>query len=152
VDSTDGTEYHKWLVDLKARIRGSQARAAVAVNSGMVKLYWQLGREILDRQEEQGWGAKVVEEVADRLHRELPDMKGLSRSNLMYMRRFAASWPDQQFVQQVLGQLSWYHHIALLDKVKDKNAREWYAKSAIENGWSRNVMVQQIEMNAHELA
>lgn len=152
MDSTDGTEYREWLVDLKAQIRSSQVRAAVAVNSGMVMLYWQIGREILNRQEAQGWGAKVVVEVANRLHRELPNMKGLSRSNLMYMRRFAASWPDQQFVQQVLGQLSWYHHIALLDMEKDQNAREWYAKSAIENGWSRNVMVRQIEMKAYELA
>jgi len=77
-------------------------------------------------------------------------MKGLSRSNLMYMRSFAAIWSDYQFVQAVLGQLPWYHQIALLDKIKTQNEREWYAKAAIEHGWSRNVLVHQIETELHK--
>lgn len=142
--------YQDWLLSLKERIRAAQTRAMVAVNSELVLLYWQIGRDILERQEQQGWGAKVVGQLADDLRREFPDMKGLSRSNLMYMRAFAQAWPDKQIVQAVLGQLPWYHQIALLDKLKSPTDREWYAKAAIAHGWSRNVLVHQIEIRTHE--
>ncbi|MHB1529930.1 MAG: alpha/beta fold hydrolase [Acidiferrobacteraceae bacterium] len=150
IPAQNSEDYTAWLVDLKARIRSAQTKAAVAVNKELILLYWQIGREILDRQEHQGWGAKVIGQLADDLRREFPEMKGLSRSNLMYMRSFAATWSDYQFVQAVLGQLPWYHQIALLDKIKTQNEREWYAKAAIEHGWSRNVLVHQIETELHK--
>jgi predicted nuclease of restriction endonuclease-like (RecB) superfamily len=108
-------------------------------------LYWEIGRDILARQQQQGWGSKVVDRQAADLRSAFPDMKGLSRANLMYMRSFAAAWPHATFVQAVLGQLPWYHQIALLDKLGTAEQREWYARSAIEHGWSRNVLVHQIE-------
>lgn len=108
-------------------------------------LYWQIGQDILQRQTEQGWGAKVIERLVHDLRTAFPDMKGFSPRNLKYMRAFAQAWPDASFVQEVLAQLPWYHQLALLDKLSSPEARGWYAARAIEHGWSRNVLVMQIE-------
>jgi predicted nuclease of restriction endonuclease-like (RecB) superfamily len=142
--------YEEWLHMVKDRIRAAQTRAAAAANRELVLLYWHIGREILERQRLRGWGAKVVDRLAGDLKLEFPGMKGLSRSNLLYMRAFAQAWPDPEFVQAVLGQLSWYHQIALLEKLKSQEERAWYAQAAISNGWSRNVLVLQIENRTHE--
>lgn len=143
VSPPDG--YMEWLKDIKDRIRASQQKAILAANTEMITVYWQIGRDILERQGKQGWGAKVVDRLAADLHRELLDTKGFSRSNLLYMRSFAEAWPDGLIVQQLVGQIPWGHNIALLTKVKDHSEREWYARATIENGWSRNVLVHQIE-------
>lgn len=137
--------YADWLADLKRRIHTAQQRAALAVNRELVRLYWQIGRDILTRQGEQGWGAKVVDRLAHDLHIAFPDMKGFSPRNLKYMRAFAEAWPDESFVQEVLAQLPWYHQLALLDKLPGPETRRWYAAKAIEHQWSRNVLVMQIE-------
>lgn len=110
--------------------------------------FWRLLRApliaILERQERQGWGAKVVDPLAQDLQREFPEQKGFSPRNLKYMRAFASAWPDLSFVQEVLAQIPWYHHVTLLDKTSSIE-REWYARAAIEHGWSRAVLVHQIE-------
>ena len=137
--------YEVFLRSLKDRIRQAQVRAALAVNSELVLLYWELGCEILKRQSDKGWGAKVIDRLAQDLKREFPDMKGFSRSNLMYMRAFAEAYPDMQIVQAVLGQITWYHNIALLEKTKNPEERLWYAKETAINAWSRNILVLQIE-------
>jgi len=136
--------YASWLAELKQRIQSAQQRAALSVNRELVLLYWQIGKEILERQQAQGWGSKVIEQLAKDLTGAFPEMKGFSRRNLLYMRSFAESWPDAEFVQEVLAQLPWYHQVTLLDKLKTREEREWYAAKAIENGWSRNVMWHQI--------
>jgi predicted nuclease of restriction endonuclease-like (RecB) superfamily len=141
--------YADWLADLKARIHSAQQRAALAVNRELVLLYWQIGRDILERQAREGWGAKVIDRLAHDLRGAFPEMKGFSPRNLKYMRAFAQAWPDSAFVQEVLAQLPWYHHLALLDKLPDEAARRWYAARAIEHNWSRNVLVMQIETQAH---
>lgn len=137
--------YDHWLGELKVRISTAQQHAARAVNRELVLLYWQIGQDILQRQTEQGWGAKVIERLAHDLRTAFPDMKGFSPRNLKYMRAFAQAWPDVSFVQEVLAQLPWYHQLALLDKLSSPEARRWYAARAIEHGWSRNVLVMQIE-------
>jgi predicted nuclease of restriction endonuclease-like (RecB) superfamily len=137
--------YDGFLVDLKQRIRTAQVRAVLAVNRELVLLYWQIGREILERQDRAGWGAKIIESLASDLHREFPDMKGFSRTNLLYMRAFAQAWPDEPFVQQVVGQIPWGHNLRILDLVKTQPEREWYIRQTVQNGWSRNVLVLQIE-------
>jgi predicted nuclease of restriction endonuclease-like (RecB) superfamily len=137
--------YADWLVDLKGRIHAAQQRATLAVNRELVLLYWQIGRDILTRQAEAGWGAKVVERLAHDLRVAFPDMKGFSRANLMYMRAFAAAWPDVEIVQQAVGQLPWGHNLVLLTQLKDPQQRLDYAQSAIAHGWSRNVLNIHIE-------
>ena len=99
--------YADWLTDLKARIHGAQQRTTLAVNRELVLLYWQIGRDILTRQAEQGWGAKVIERLSHDLRKAFPDMRGFSRANLMYMRAFAEAWPDPGIVQQAVGRLPW---------------------------------------------
>lgn len=137
--------YASWLADLKGRIHAAQQRATQAVNRELVTLYWQIGRDILARQAEQSWGAKVIDRLAHDLRTAFPEMKGFSPRNLKYMRAFAEAWPDEQFVQAVLAQLPWYHQLALLDKLPGPQTRRWYAAQAIEHNWSRNVLVMQIE-------
>ena len=102
-------DYAAWLAELKARINAAQQRATLAVNRELVLLYWQIGRDILARQDREGWGAKVIERLAQDLRSAFPTMKGFSRANLMYMRAFAEAWPDEAIVQQAVGQLHWGH-------------------------------------------
>jgi predicted nuclease of restriction endonuclease-like (RecB) superfamily len=142
--------YAELLEELKQRIRTARIRAALSVNRGLIRLYWEIGKAILERQKEQGWGAKVVSRLADDLRREFPDMQGLSRANLSYMRAFAEAYPDEQFVQQVVGQLPWGHNIIIFTKLKDPALREWYIRACIEYGWSRAVLEAQIETRLHE--
>ena len=137
--------YADWLADLKTRIHSAQQRATLAVNRELVLLYWQIGRDILARQAEEGWGAKVIERLAHDLRTAFPEMKGFSRANLMYMRAFAEAWPDAEIVQQAVGQLPWGHNLVLLSRLKDAQQRLAYAQSAITHGWSRNVLNIHIE-------
>lgn len=137
--------YFALLDGLKQRIRSAQMRATLAVNQELIQLYWQIGREILQRQAQENWGSKMIQKLAKDLKREFPDIKGFSRSNLMYMRSFAESWPDEQIVQRSVGQLPWRHNIALIEKLKDTEERLWYGQQALENGWSRDILVMQIE-------
>ncbi len=143
-------DYAAWLTELKTRIHSAQQRATLAVNRELVLLYWQIGRDILERQDREGWGAKVIERLAQDLRSAFPDMKGFSPRNLKYMRAFAEAWPDQSFVQGVLAQLPWYHQLALLDKLPGPETRRWYASKAIEHNWSRNILVMQIETHLLE--
>ncbi|PIQ30238.1 MAG: hypothetical protein COS35_00365 [Zetaproteobacteria bacterium CG02_land_8_20_14_3_00_50_9] len=124
--------YGDWLTELKRRIHSAQQRATLAVNRELVLLYCQIGHDILARQADQGWGAKVIERLAHELKTDFPDMEGFSRTNLLYMRSFAEAWPEEQIVQQAVGQLPWYHQLALLDKLSDSGAWRWYPANAIE--------------------
>lgn len=137
--------YTDWLAELKTRIHTAQQRAALAVNRELVRLYWHIGRDILDRQAREGWGAKIIDRLAHDLRTAFPDMKGFSRANLMYMRAFAEAWPDEAIVQQAVGQLPWGHNLVLLTKLKNPDLRLAYAQRAIEHGWSRNVLEIHIE-------
>lgn len=139
------TGYADWLARLKKCIHSARQRATQAVNRELVLLYWQIGRDILDRQGREGWGAKVIERLAHDLRKAFPDMRGFSRANLMYMRAFAEAWPDEAIVQQAVGQLPWGHNLVLLARLKTSELRLAYAQRAIEHGWSRSVLEIQIE-------
>lgn len=145
-----GADYIAWLDDLKAKVASARQRAALAVNRELVLLYWQIGRDIVARQQAQGWGAKVIDRLARDLREAFPDMRGFSPRNLKYMRAFAQAWPGDEFVQQAAAQLPWFHLCTLLDKLATREEREWYAAKAVEHGWSRNVLVMQIETGARE--
>ena len=116
----------------------------------LVLLYCQIGRDILERQAQQGWGAKVIERLAHDLRTAFPEMKGFSPRNLKYMRAFAEAWPDAEFVQQAAAQLPWFHLCTLIDKLKTREVRDWYLSKAVEHNWSRNILVMQIETQARE--
>lgn len=144
--------YPVFLQELKQRIRESQLRAAVAVNRELVLLYWRIGRDILVRQQRENWGAKVIDRLAADLKKSFPEMKGFSPRNLKYMRAFAEAWPDEQFVQQLVAQIPWGHNVRILDCVKGPPDREWYVRATLQHGWSRDVLVHQIESGLHKRA
>lgn len=136
--------YEHMLAGLKKRITEARFTTALSVNRELILLYWDVGRDILERQSREGWGAKVIDRLAADLARAFPEMTGLSGRNLKYMRAFAEAWPNPEIVQQVVAQLPWGHNIALL-QIEDSETREWYARQTIENGWSRNVLSHQID-------
>lgn len=142
-------QYDNFLSSLKEHIRQAQTRAALAVNQELILLYWQIGREMLSKEQEQGWGTKVVERLAADLKREFPQMKGFSARNIRYMKSLAEAYPDEAILQRTVARLPWRHNIALLEKLKANEERLWYAQQAIENGWSRDVLVLQIESQLH---
>lgn len=137
--------YAQFLDELKEQVRSSRARVRRVVNTSLIDLYWKIGHRILDEQERQGWGSAVISRLADDLRREFPEMTGLSRSNLHYMRGFAAAWTEEaQIVQQPVGQLPWGHITVLLDKLESAESRRFYASEAVQHGWSRNVLANMI--------
>jgi predicted nuclease of restriction endonuclease-like (RecB) superfamily len=143
-------DYGDVLREIKQRIQQERLRVVLVANAGMVLLYWDIGRMILERQEQAGWGAKVVDRLSEDLRAAYPDMRGLSSRNLKYMRKFAAAWPDRAIVQQLVAQLPWRQNIALLERLADEPSRLWYARQALQNGWSSDILVLQIAGRAHE--
>lgn len=141
--------YPAALADLKQQVRNARFTAQRRVNTELVRLYWGIGSTILQRQEQEGWGTNVIGRLAEDLRAEFPEMKGFSRANLFYMRRVAAAWPDEEVVQQLVGQLPWGHITVLLDRLDDQESREWYAAQAVRHGWSRNVLEYHIRTDAH---
>lgn len=138
-------DYQVWLKNLKTQIQSAQQRAALAVNQELLKLYWQIGNDILQRQQQQGWGSKIIDQLAQDLRQAFPELKGFSARNLKYMRRFAETWQDSEIVQQPAAQLPWFHICTVMDKLKTGRERQWYMQKAVEYGWSRNVLIHQIE-------
>ena len=143
-------DYATLLAELKQRIGGERLRMVLSANAAMVLLYWDIGRTILDRQSKEGWGAKVIDRLSNDLREAFPDMKGLSPRNLKYMRAFAEAWPDKAIVQGPLAQITWYHNIALIEKLETPEDRLWYARKIVEQGWSQSVLCIQIEAGLHE--
>ena len=143
-------DYRELLEELKQQIRTAQVKAALAVNRELLLLYWRIGCEILARQQAQGWGAKVITRLSKDLKQEFSEMKGFSARNLGYMKTLAEAWPEESILQEVLAKIPWYHNITLLEKLKNRDERLWYAQKVIENGWSRSVLVGQIENGLYQ--
>lgn len=165
--------YSEWRKHIEELIEVSKLRTALNVNIGTLTLYWNIGSQIIEKQERLGWGAKVIEQLSADLSRKFPDDRGYSVRNLNYMRQFAQAYPhfpivqvplaqlenqpiwqvplaelkeaNHEFVQVPLAQITWYHHISLLSKVKDDAERAYYITETAQNGWSRDVMMMQIE-------
>ena len=142
-------DYLPWLNALKHRISAARSRAALAVNAELVRLYHQIGQDILAQQTRQGWGAKVIARLARDLKAAFPDMKGFSATNLKYMRFFAEHCPAVAIGQQPADQLPWFHIVTLLTKLS-AGQREWYAMQAVAHGWSRLALERHIEHRLHQ--
>ena len=165
--------YTQWRKDIEQLIDTAKLNTALNVNVGTLTLYWNIGKSILQKQEQEGWGKQVIEQLSKDLISRYPDDRGYSVRNLRYMKRFASAYPDfpilqvplaelkelpilqatlaelenegREFVQVPLAQISWYHHISLLPKVKDEAQRAYYITETAQNGWSRDVMLLQID-------
>jgi predicted nuclease of restriction endonuclease-like (RecB) superfamily len=142
-------DYNELLEHLKAEIRTARLRATVGANAEMLLLYWKIGNSILEKENQAGWGKKIVEKLSIDLKLAFPEMQGISYRNLRYMKRFAKEYQDTSILQVSLAKLPWYHHITLLEKVKDVETRLIYVDAAAKNAWTRDVMVAQIEANYH---
>lgn len=150
-------DYLLFFAKLKNDIEQARLKAVLSVNEQLLELYWKIGKNILSQQNTEGWGAKIIDKLSSDLKSSFPDMSGISPRNLKYMRAFADAYPEfvqvplaqikgaPAIVQVPLAQLPWYHHITLLDKVKEPDERLFYISQAVQNGWSRNVLVNQIE-------
>lgn len=143
-------DYSHWLASLKKRIAGARQQAALAANSEQIKLYHDIGLDILARQSKQGWGSKVIDRLSADLREAFPDMKGLSSSNLKYMKFFAQECPARQIGQQSADQLPWFHIVIIVTKISDARTREWYAMESIRQAWSRDVLEDCIERKLHQ--
>ena len=141
--------YEHLIQALKQEISNARIRAHLAVNKEMILLYWKIGKKILERQNDEGWGTKVIDNISNDLRKEFPEMKGLSYQNISYMKQFAVEYSDESFLQQAIGEIPWGHNITIFSKIKEQDQRIWYAKKTIENGWSRNVLSIQIQTNLY---
>ncbi len=155
--------YVELFDSLKTRIQEARVKAALSVNRELVILYWDIGRLIIQRQEEEGWGASVIERLSRDLQATLPDARGFSISNIWRMRAFCLAYPPSRenlaqpvregsvvTLPQAVADIPWGHNIALIEKVKDREKRLWYARQTAQHGWSRAVLVHQIESNLYE--
>jgi predicted nuclease of restriction endonuclease-like (RecB) superfamily len=142
--------YEEFLGDLKQRIQTAQVRASLSVNRELVLLYWQIGEEVTVKQQQHGWGDKVLERLAADLKTAFPGIEGFSRRSLYRMRAFYLAYRDRpEFVSQAATQIPWFHNVVIIESVKDPAAREFYIRATLENGWSRNVLVHQIESDLY---
>ena len=143
-------EWYSQLLDAIAqRVSLGRLSATTAVNRELTATNWAIGRLILDRQNDEGWGSRIIDRLSFDLKVGFPDARGFSPRNLKYMRAFAQAWPDWPIVQST-AQLPWFHQITLLEKLETTETRLWYATAAIAEGWSRNILVHQIETRLHE--
>ena len=142
-------DYTSIFSELKEKVFHAQQKAINSVNKELVLLYWDIGNIILKNQSEQGWGAKIIDSLSNDLKKTFPKMKGFSVRNLKYMRQFASTYADISIVQELLAQLSWYHNLTIIQKLKDEDIRLWYIHKTIENGWSQSVLVHQIELDLY---
>jgi predicted nuclease of restriction endonuclease-like (RecB) superfamily len=143
--------YHEFLEDIKTRVREAQVRASLAAHRELIDLYWYVGKSIVERQQAEGWGQSIVERFSRDMQTAFPGIEGFSRQNIWKMRGFYLAYTEGvSNLSQPVREIPWGHNIELLSKIKDPIERLWYAKIAVENGWSRAVLVHQIETGLFE--
>jgi predicted nuclease of restriction endonuclease-like (RecB) superfamily len=140
-------EYFGVLEDIKHQIKAAQYRAVLGANREQIILYWSIGKTIIANSQ---WGNKFIDNLARDIKIEFPNATGYSSRNLEYMRKFAEIFGDDEIVPTLLAQLTWSHNRLLMDKIKDKTAMIWYADQTIVNGWSKNVLWDQVDLRLYE--
>jgi predicted nuclease of restriction endonuclease-like (RecB) superfamily len=145
-----GSDYVHLLTEVKERIRSAQYEALKAVNKELVGLYWDIGRMIAERQEMSGWGRSVVKNLSADLRREFPGVAGFSMQNLWYMRQFYLEYSGHEKLQPLVGEIAWAHNLAIMSKCKDPLEREFYIRMTRKFGWSKNVLIHQIDNQSYE--
>ena len=145
-----GDGYLQFIEEIKKEIQKQRVSVVMNANTSMICLYWNIGRAILEKQEKEGWGAKVIDRMSKDLKSAFPEMSGFSPRNIKYMRKFAQCWLDYEIVQRVVAQIPWRTNITLMDKLKTQEERIWYASKTIENGWSKTILELQIQSRLME--
>ncbi|HJH27334.1 MAG TPA: DUF1016 domain-containing protein [Methanophagales archaeon] len=147
---TEKKEYIKLLTDLKTKIRQAQYKAYRAINTELISLYWDIGESIVAKQEELGWGQKIIRKLSEDLQKEFPKNSGFSERNLKYMRQFYLEYKDKTKMQPLVAQIPWSHNLILLDKTKNDYEKEYYCRRVLKYGWSKRILVHQIETKSFE--
>ena len=143
--------YIEWIDNIKSKIRTAQIKATLSANSELIKLYWDIGKDIFEKQEIQGWGNSIVENLSKDLKSEFPNTKGFSRRNLFYMKKFYNFYKnDFEKVQQLVAQIPWGHNILIISKSQNINEAVFYLNETLENNWSRDILDMQIESDLYE--
>jgi len=143
-------DYAALLAEVKERVYSAQYEALKAVNRELVALYWDIGKLIAGRQEREGWGRSVVERLADDLQNEFPGVRGFSVQNLWYMRQFYLEYREDEKLQPLVGEISWSKNLIIMARSKDPLEREFYIRMTRKFGWSKNVLIHQIENQSYE--
>jgi len=143
-------DYAQLLAEVKERVRSAQYAALKAVNTELVGLYWDLGRMIVERQEQAGWGKSVVERLSQDLRREFPGVGGFSVQNLWYMRQFHMEYRGDERLQPLVGEIAWAHNLVIMSKCKAPLEREFYLRMTRKFGWSKKVLIHQIDNQSYE--
>jgi predicted nuclease of restriction endonuclease-like (RecB) superfamily len=141
--------YFDFIQQIKKTISQQRIKTLVSANTAMIVLYWEIGNSILQRQQQLGWGAKVIDRMSVDLKNEFPEMSGFSPRNLKYMRKFAETWTDFEIVQRTVALIPWRSNITLMDKLKEPGLRLWYAQKTVENGFGKDMLEFQIESRLH---
>lgn len=146
-------EYKAWFSDLKERISLARQKASLSVNSALMELYWQIGRDMIQKEQAASWGSGFIERLSRDLTHEFPDMKGFSRRNLYAIRQWYLFHSVQsEFVPQAVAQIPWGHNRLIISKVKDYDEASWYIYATIENGWTRDDLELKIEKDEYKRA
>ena len=145
IESKD--KYFEVLNDIKKTLIVTRNRIVENANRDLVLMYYNIGLKLIENNK---WGSSFIDTLAKDLKIEFPTLKGMSARNLRYMQKFATEFANDEFLQGVLAKLSWNHNQILLDKVKNKEIRKWYAKESLENGWSVSILIHQISSKLYE--
>ena len=143
-------DYAGLLAEVKERVRAARYAALKAVNKELVGLYWDIGRMIAERQKVEGWGKSVVQQLAADLQAEFPGMRGYSAQNLWYMRQFFLEYHENVKLQPLVGEISWAKNLIIMGRCKDPLEREFYIRMTRKFGWTKNVLIHQIENQSYE--
>jgi len=144
------SDYETFLVEIKERIRQAQYDALKTVNKELIKLYRDIGKMIVEKQKKYGWGKSIVENLARDLQKEFPGMKGFSKDNLWRMRKFYLIYSGNEKLAPLVQEISWAHNIIIIERCKDDLEREFYIRMSRKFGWSKNVLIHQIENKTYE--
>ena len=137
--------YLSFIDNIKNEIEKQRLSVVLSANASMICLYWDIGKAILNKQAEEGWGSKVIDRISKDINDAFPDMSGFAPRNIKYMRKFAEVWNDYGIMQRTAAQIPWRSNILLMDKLSNQDERVWYAQKTLENGWSRDVLALQVE-------
>lgn len=143
-------DYSNLLIEIKQRVRSAQYEALKAVNKELIALYWDIGHLIVTRQQGQTWGKGVVEQLAKDLRKEFPGMSGFSVRNIWNMRSFYLAYSRNPKLQPLVAEIGWTHNLIIMEKCKDDLEREYYIRMTRKFGWTKNVLVHQIENQTYE--
>ncbi len=150
--NTIGTEYIKFLDEIKSRIVTARIQAIRSVNKELIKLCWDIGRAIVERQKEYNWGDNIVEALARDLKAAFPQVHGFSERNVWNMRRLYEEYKNKPFLQQLVAEIPWGHNLLIMEKISGDKERGYYIKSSRDLGWSRNMLLNQIKAGAYEFS